>query len=135
MLLIFITATYFIKSAIDSYNYDIDPANGVDLLEGLGAVFALMIGGFVVLYEFDLFYTVYYFSFKPKTKARSILNIFANLSLVLIFVYSYLSDVFYFSDIHRIFKATYMTPIILFFTYIVLRLVYCVVSTRIETTD
>lgn len=31
LLLIFITAFVFIKGAIESYNYDMDPANGVDI--------------------------------------------------------------------------------------------------------
>lgn len=44
ILLILVTAFGFVKGAIDSYNYDMDPNNGVDLLEGLGAVFALIIG-------------------------------------------------------------------------------------------
>ena len=40
LLLIFITAIISIISAIYSYNYDIDPNNGVYLLEGFGAVFS-----------------------------------------------------------------------------------------------
>ena len=46
-ILILITAIVFIVGAIQSYNYDMDPANGV-VLEGLGAVLTLMVGGFVV---------------------------------------------------------------------------------------
>ncbi len=47
-LLILITAIFFVVVAIDSYNYDMAPANGVDILEGFGAVLILMVGGFVV---------------------------------------------------------------------------------------
>lgn len=127
LLLIFITATIFIVSAIDSYNYDMDPNNGVDILEGFGAVLIIVVGGFVVFYELDLFYTVYYFFVKPKTKTKSILNILANISLVLILVYNHLSDIF------MELRALEITPLILFFIYITLRIVYCVVSTRTLT--
>ena len=94
LTVILITTIFFIAAAIDSYNYDMDPANGVDILEGFGAVFAIMIGAFVVFYELDLFYTVYYFLVKPKTTAKSILNIFANVSLLLIFFADYYKNVF-----------------------------------------
>ena len=91
LLLILVTATAFLIAAIDSYNYDMDPANGVDILGGFGAVLAIMIGAFVVFYELDLFYTVYYFLIKPKTVAKSILNILANLTLVIVFFTDYIS--------------------------------------------
>ena len=94
LTVILITAIFFIAVAIDSYNYDMDPANGVDILEGFGAVFAIMIGAFVVFYELDLFYTVYYFLIKPKTIVKSILNILANMSLLLIFFADYYKNVF-----------------------------------------
>ena len=94
LTIILITAIFFIAAAIDSYNYDMNPANGVDILEGFGAVLAIMIGAFVVFYELDLFYTVYYFLVKPKTTAKSILNIFANVSLLLIFFADYYKNVF-----------------------------------------
>ena len=121
LLLIVITSLLFIKGAIDSYNYDMDPANGVDILEGFGAVLTMMVGGFVVFYELDLFYTVYYFFIKPKTVAKSILNIISNLSLLLIFFSEYYKDIF---------KEDVIAPLIVFFTYIVLRIVYVIVSTR-----
>ena len=94
LILIFLTAAFFVVTAIDSYNYDMDPANGVDILEGFGAVLAIMIGAFVIFYELDLFYTVYYFFIKPKTIAKSILNILANMSLLLIFFANYYKNVF-----------------------------------------
>ena len=121
LLLIVITSLLFIKGAIDSYNYDMDPANGVDILEGFGAVLTMMVGGFVVFYELDLFYTVYSFFIKPKTVAKSMLNILSNLSLLLIFFSEYYKDIF---------KEDVIAPLIVFFTYIVLRIVYVIVSTR-----
>ena len=91
LVIIAITAIYTITEAVKSYNYDMDPANGVDLLEGLGAVLALVIGGFVLLYELDLFYTVYYFFVKPKTVVRSIINVLANVCLLLVFFSEYVA--------------------------------------------
>ena len=83
-LLILITSIIFIVSAISSYNYDITNYPD-DKWVGFGAVLTLMVGGFIVFYEFDLFYTAYYFLIKPKTIAKSILNIFANLTLVIMY--------------------------------------------------
>ena len=120
VLLILVTAFGFVKGAIDSYNYDMDPNNGVDLLEGLGAVFALIIGAFVVLYELDLFYVVYYFCFKQKTIVKSVMNIAANLSFVLVFGFSLLSNVYMELRVYE------WLPVGLFGLYLVLRIVYFV---------
>ena len=83
-LLIFITAIIFIVGAISSYNYDITN-NPDDKWLGFGSVLTLMVGGFIVFYEFDLFYTIYHLLIKPKTIAKSILNILANLTLVIMY--------------------------------------------------
>ena len=121
LVLIALTAIYTIVSAVKSYNYDMDPSNGVDILEGFGAVLTMMVGGFVVFYELDLFYTVYYFFIKSKTIAKSILNILCNLSLLLLFFSEYYKNIF---------EEDVMAPLIVFFTYIILRIVYVIVSTR-----
>ena len=121
LILILITAIFFIKAAIDSYNYDMDPANGVDILEGFGAVLAIMIGAFVVFYELDLFYTVYYFLIKPKTTAKSILNILANASLLLIFFADYYKNIF-FEDV--------IAPLLVFAIYIALRISSLIIPNR-----
>ena len=121
LALIVITSFVFIKGAIASYNYDMDPANGVDILAGFDAVLIMMVGGFVIFCELDLFYTVYYFFIKPKTVAKSILNVFSNLSLLLIFFSEYYKDIF---------KEDVIAPLIVFFTYIVLRILYLIVSTQ-----
>ena len=113
LTVILITTIFFIAAAIVSYNYDMDPANGVDILEGVGAVLAIMIGAFVVFYESDLFYTVYYFLIKPKTIAKSILNILANASLLLIFFADYYKNIFL-EDV--------IAPLLVFAIYIVLRI-------------
>lgn len=121
LVLIVITSFVFVKGAIDSYHYDMDPANGVDIMEGMGAAFLIIIGGFVVLYELDLFYTVYYFFIRPKTVAKSILNILSNLSLLLLFFSEYYKDVF---------EEDVIAPLIVFFSYIVLRLACLIISVR-----
>lgn len=74
--------------AVESYRFDMDPANGVDILEGLGVAMIMIVTGFLLVYEIDLFYTVYYFFVLPKTKVKSILNICAQLSLVLMYLYA-----------------------------------------------
>lgn len=129
LLLILITVIATVAAATASYNYDMDPNNGVDLLEGLAAVFIMIIGGFVVLYELDLFYTVYYFFIKPKTITRTLLNIFSNFSLVLIFIYTHLSNIF------MELRKYETTPGFLFFIYVLLRLIYLFTSTVNITED
>ena len=84
LALIVVTSLFFIKGAIDSYNYDMDPANGIDIMEGMGAAFLILIGGLVVFYEIDLFYTVYYFFIRPKTLVKSIIVILSDLTLLLV---------------------------------------------------
>ena len=103
-----------------------DPANGVDILEGIGAAIIILIGGFTVFYELDLFYTVYYFFIKPKTIAKTILNILSNFSLLLIFFSDYLIDFFY--KHFNLFKEDYLLPIFLFLIYVFFRMIYLIVS-------
>lgn len=122
-LLIVITAIIFIVGAIDTY---IDEVANDDIMVGLGAVMVAVVGGFVVFYELDLFYTVYYFFAKPKTITKSILNIFSNLTLLLIFFSDYLAHILY---IHlNIFKEDWLLPITLIFIYVILRIVYATLS-------
>ena len=121
VLLILVTVTAFVIAAIDSYNYDMDPANGVDIMEGMGAAFLIIIGGFVVFYELDLFYTTYYFLIKPKTITRSILNILANLSLLLVFFNESYKDVF---------AEDVIAPRIVFVMYVVLRITCFMIPSR-----
>ena len=121
LTIILITAIFFIAAAIDSYNYDMNPANGVDILEGFGAVLAIMIGAFVVFYELDLFYTVYYFLIKPKNIAKSILNILANASLLLIFFADYYKNIF---------SEDVIAPLLVFAIYIALRISSLIMPNR-----
>ena len=123
LTLIAVTAIYTVVSAVKSYQYDMDPANGIDIMEGMGAGILLGLGGFVVFYELDLFYTVYYFLVKPKSIAKSILNILSNVSLLL---------QFFVLRIARAFSISEETDlaIALFFIYVVFRIVYLFVSTQ-----
>ena len=124
-LLILITAIIFIVSAISSYNYDITNYPD-DKWIGFGAVLTLMVGGLIVFYEFDLFYTAYYFLIKPKTIAKSILNIFANLTLVIMYFTDYIAH-FLFEYVSEIFGEETILLFALFFTYIILRIVSIVI--------
>ncbi len=131
-LLIFVTAIIFIVGAISSYNYDVKTLSG-DIGDakwiGFGAILTLMIGGFVVFYEFDLFYTVYYFLIKPKTTIKSILNILSNISLLLVIFTDYISH-FLFKYVSEFFGEETIILLVLFFIYVVLRIICAIIPTR-----
>ena len=134
LTLILITSFVFLKGAIDSYNYDMDPANGVDIMEGMGAAFLIIIGGLVVFYELDLFYTVYYFFIRPKTLIKSILVIFSNLTLLLVLFSENIID---FVRIHfrNIVESPFeegIIPIGLFLIYFILKMVSLMISCYAE---
>ena len=127
-LLILITAIIFIVGAISSYNYDIKH-HPDDKWLGFGAVLTLFVGGFVVFYEFDLFYTVYYFFLKPKTLTKSILNVLANFTLVIMYFTDYISH-FLFEHVSEIFGEEIILLFTLFFIYVILRIVCAVIPVR-----
>ena len=116
--LILCTVILSVAAAVSSYSYDIN--NNIDVLGGFGAVIYLMLGAFLVLYETDLFCTVHYFIFKPKTKLKTALNILSNLSLIILLVYGYLIEVY--MELRK-----YESPLLavaLFLAYIILRIAY-----------
>ena len=82
--LIATTAGVTLHAAIESYRYDMDPANGVDMLEGFAAAFLLMIGGFIAVCELELFFVVYYVLMQKKTVAKTFFNIVCPLCLLMI---------------------------------------------------
>lgn len=126
LTLIFITSILFIYAAIDTYNYEMDPANGVDIMEGFGAAFTMIVGAIVVFYELDLFYTVYCFFIEPQTLAKSILNVLANACLLLTF----------FNDFYmNIFSEDVIAPLIVFAIYVVLRISHIIISFVIKIKD
>lgn len=121
--LILITALIFFKVGIDSHIYDKEHPEEVGFLAGLGVIIAILYGSFVIFYELDLFYTVYYFFVKQRTKAKSVLNVLANLSLLMVIVYSYLVEAIM---ALRVFE---MTPIFWFLLlYLIFRIAYIIVS-------
>ena len=128
VLLILFTATVFVVGAISSYNADVKA--GFDKWVGFGAVVTLMVGGYVVFYEFDLFYTVYYFFIKPKTLAKSLLNILSNFTLVAVF---FTDSISYFlsQNVSKIFSEEITVSSILFCIYMILR-IGCVVISFIQ---
>ena len=116
--LILCTVILSVAAAVSSYSYDIN--NSVDVFGGFGAAFYLMLGAFFVLYETDFFCTVQYFIFKPKTKLKTALNILSNLSLLILFIYGYLIEVY--MELRK-----YESPLLavaLFLAYIILRIAY-----------
>ena len=132
-ILILITAIVFIIGAIQSYNYDITN-NPDDKWLGFGSVLTLMVGGFIVFYEFDLFYTIYHLLIKPKTIAKSILNIFANLTLVIMYFTDSIAH-FLFEHVSEIFGEEILLLFALFLVYIILRIVCIVLPVRQSTKD
>lgn len=84
LCLVLLTVIVTISAAVDAYNYEMDPANGVDILEGFAAGILLGLGGFVIFCELDLFFTVYYFFTKPKTLAKSLFMVVSQLMLLLV---------------------------------------------------
>lgn len=116
--LILSTVILSVAAAVSSYSYDIN--NSVDVFGGFGAAFYLMLGAFFVLYETDFFCTVHYFIFKPKTKLKTALNILSNLSLLILFIYGYLIEVY--TELRK-----YESPLLavaLFLAYMILRTAY-----------
>ena len=118
-LLIIITAIAFVTMA--AYSYETNRGRTFGALEAVSVIF---IGGYIVLYELDLFYTVYYFVVKPKTITKTVLNILANVSLGFMFSYNWLSDFFINLRKYEI------TSSFLLLIYIILRLASFVVLSR-----
>ena len=91
LLLILATAVFVSYMAVESYRHEMDPKTGDDIFGGAVVFLAVIIGGFIIWYELDLFYTVYYFFVKPKTLLKSTINILAILSFTFVLV-CFLSD-------------------------------------------
>lgn len=123
--LILITLVLSWILAIVSWRADVQ--NGIDLFEGFGTIVALFFGGFTALYELDLFYTVYYFFVKPRTKVKSVLNILSNGCFLLTFFSGYLGRLLY-RYASEIFREDYLLIIGVFATYLVLRTAYFLVA-------
>ena len=125
LTLILITSIFFVVVAINAYSHE---AATQDIMVGFGAGMLLIVGGFVVFYELDLFYTVYYFFVKPKTITKSILNILSNTVLLLIFFSDHLAYILYTN--FNLFKEDWLLPITLFLVYITLRIVCTAIPSK-----
>ena len=126
VLLILATVVGTFALAIDSYHYDMDPQNGVDIFEGVSSILIVIAGILIVLYELDLWYTVSYFLFRQKTAAKTILNLLANMTFLSVFLCGFCE-----SDAPSI-KTLELTLLILFFLYILFRIGYFVATLRSE---
>lgn len=122
LLIILVTAVGSITAAIESYKYDMDPANGVDILEGVGAGIAIAIGMIAVFVEVDIFFTVYYFLVKPKTMLKSILIIVSQLMIILVFFSDKISHLL-FKYVSDIFREEMFVIIPIFFFYVISRMI------------
>ena len=120
------TLILFASWVMQALSYDMYSNNEFDIGEGVFGFVLIIIGGIVVFYELDLFYTVYYFLIKTKTKIQSILNIIANLTLVVAIVRILTLSIF--SDSLLLFDEVIVSPIDLFLIYFVLRIIYFIVS-------
>ena len=122
LLLVLVTSIVFLVGAIESYNYDMDSANGVDILEGVGAAMLIIVGGLVVLCEIDRFFTVYYFLVKPKNLSKSIFMILSQLMLLIVIFSGYLAK-FLSQNVSDIFKEEMIVIAPIFFFYVILRII------------
>ena len=118
LLLILATVIGTVALSVDSYNYDMDPQNGVDIFEGVSSILILIAGSFVVLYELDLWYTVHYFLFREKTLAKSVLNLLSNLTFLSVFLCTL------FESNSPSVKPMECALLLLCFLYIILRTIY-----------
>ena len=133
LLLVLVTAIIFCAAAIDSYNYDMDPANRVDILQGFEAVILMIIGGLVVLCEIDLFFTVYYFLIKPITMSKSIFMILSQLMLLLVIFSNALAH-FLYEHVSEAFGEEGIVIIPILVLYIIQRLI-CIFICIVKKTD
>ena len=120
-VLIAVTVVGCAVAAVSAYAYEMDPANGVDIFEGFGAVLIAVVGGLAIFYELNLFYTVYYFVVRPKTIAKSILNVLSNLTLLLIAFTDSIAH-FLFQYVSPVFGEEVIVLLILVLLYVILRI-------------
>ena len=99
--------------------------NEFDIGEAAGLLLFTIVGGIIVFYELDLFYTVYYFLIRTKTKIQSTLNILSHLTLIA--VIARILALSFFSDSLLLFEEVPASPNDLFLIYIVLRIISFIV--------
>ena len=122
LLCIIATAVIFGVMAFNSYNYNIQ--NKVDIFTGFGSFIYILIGGFIVWYEIDLFFTIYYFAIGPKTKIKTVLNLLSNPFFLLTFI---AAGIPYLAANLNIFGTI---SIVLFILYLILRIIYIMIPSE-----
>ena len=120
LLLVFLTATVFTVAIVDSYNYDMDPSNSIDIMEGMDAAFLIIVGGLVILCELDIFFTVYYFIVKPNTLLKSVFMILSQLMLPIV-IFSENLAYFLSQNVSDIFREEIIVIAPIFLLYVTLR--------------
>lgn len=121
LCLVLLTVIVTISAAVGTYNYEMDPANGVDILEGFTAGILLGLGGFVIFCELDLFFTVYYFFTKPKTLAKSLFMVLSQFMLLLVLFSGSLAK-FLSQNVSDLFREESIVMLVVAFLYIILRI-------------
>lgn len=81
--LILATAVFFVVSGVRTFIFPSRPAEGIERIAG---AFWLVLGGIVVFYELDLFYTVYSLFVKNPSPARTVLLVLSHGALLLAFL-------------------------------------------------
>ena len=76
-----------------------------------------------------MFYTAYYFFVKPKTLAKSILNVVSNLTLLSIVFTDLIAHILY-KYVSKIFGEEVIVLFALFFIYVILRMVCAAISVK-----
>ncbi len=89
--LILATLLTFAVIAFRVYRSEMEDPN-IDIMPGFGAVMTAGMGGLLVWYECDLFYTVFCLSFGRRGKVRAVSLLLANIMLLLFLVYLYLPE-------------------------------------------
>ena len=121
-VLFLLTAILFIVAAIHSYQYDMDPANGVDILEGVGAGMLLVLGAIVGMCEIDFFLTAYYFIVLPKTLPKSIFMILSQLSILIVIFSQDLARLLS-RYVLNVFSEEAIVIVPIFFLYVIFRMI------------
>lgn len=125
LILITIVAILAVLISACNLDYEADPNAKY---AALGAYMFMFLGGCVVFYECDLFYTVYNLLVRPQTTLKTALNILSHLSLF--FATISVSLVYWLPD--SLGRSAWLrvdetVTTILILTYIVLRMIYLLV--------
>ena len=120
VLLLLLTVIAFVVIAINVYNSEIVDPSGLEVHEDGVAIYILIVGGFDLLGETDLFFTLYYFLVKKKTQAKTRAMIFSHLAIFILLLSDLLSR-FLGLYVSRIFGEEIIVIATAFFIYVTTR--------------